>query len=128
MAAESDDVMSQVRGALMALRRRVDVSAAFLFGSHAEGGADADSDIDLAVFVTGAENWGLRERADLAVLVQREVGNEVELHVFAASALEQPDPASFAAYVQKHGVRVSEAAADRVAEGEGEYSGRDAAP
>lgn len=128
MAAQSDDVMSQAKRALVVVRRRVHVSAAFIFGSQAEGCADADSDIDLAVFVKGAENWGLRERADLAVLVQREVGNEVELHVFAASARGQHDPASFAAYVQKHGVRVTETAADRVAEQKGEYEAPGAAP
>ena len=119
MAAQSDDVMLQVNRALAVLRQRVDVSAAFLFGSHAEGCADADSDIDLAVFFKGAEDWGLRKRAGLAVLVQREVGNEVELHVFGASTFDRPDPASLAAYVQKHGVRVSESAGDRVAEENG---------
>jgi len=128
MATKLDNVISHVRRALTALRRRVDVSAAFLFGSQAEGCANADSDIDIAVFVKGAEDWGLRERADLAVLVQREAGNEVELHVFPASVLEHCKPASFAAYVQKHGVRVSETAGDRVAEQDGKYETPDADP
>jgi len=126
MAAESDGVMSTARSALTALRGHADVRAAFLFGSHVEGVANADSDIDLAVSVTGAADWGLRERADLAVVVQREVGSEIELHVFSAGALESPDPASFAAYVQKHGVRVDQTAIGRVAEPEAEYKAREA--
>jgi hypothetical protein len=29
------------------------------------------------------------------------------LHFFPASALKRPEPASFAAYVQKHGVKIT---------------------
>jgi len=113
--------MGQARRALAAARRHADVSTAFLFGSHVAGHADADSDIDLAVFVKGAETWGLRERADLAVLVQREVGDDIELHIFPDAQLEHCEPASFAAYVQKHGVRVDEAAVGRIAEEGADY-------
>lgn len=125
MAIRANDVMGQARKALAALQQHADVTGAFLFGSHVAGRADADSDIDLAVFVKGAETWGLRERADLAVLVQRESGDDIELHIFSDAQLEHCEPASFAAYVQKHGVRVDVAAVDRVAEEESEYDGRE---
>lgn len=106
MAVGLDEVMADARDAVRVVSQRAPVRSAFLFGSYVQGRADGDSDVDLAVFVEGAEAWGLRERVDLACLVQREVGDHIELHVFPASALRRPEPASFAAYVQKNGLEL----------------------
>jgi len=99
--------MSRAAEALGVLSRHASVAAAFLFGSQVDGNATADSDIDLAAFIEGAEEWGLRQRTRVIVLVQREAGHDIELHIFPASALEHCEPASFAAYVQKHGIKVN---------------------
>jgi len=82
------------------------VRAAFLFGSHVDGRPDVYSDIDLAVFAEDIEAWNIFERADMTALVQREVGDDIELHYFPVHALESCDPASFAAYVLRRGVQI----------------------
>jgi len=107
MAVRLDEgVASTVSRALDVLKGHAGVVGAFVFGSHVEGQPDEYSDIDLAVFVEGAEEWDIWRRAETAVLVQREVGHHIELHFFPATALEHSEPASFATYVKKHGVRV----------------------
>ena len=106
MAVGLDDVMADALKALRVLGRHARVMAAFLFGSHVTGRADPDSDIDLAVFVEGAERLDIRERVRISCLVQREAGDHIELHFFPARALTHPEPASFAAYVQKHGTQI----------------------
>jgi predicted nucleotidyltransferase len=56
MAPLDDVTANRMRGALHALSVRARPVAAYLFGSRAEGHADAWSDYDLAVFIEGAEN------------------------------------------------------------------------
>jgi len=110
MAAHLDEVMSDARRALQVLERHATVLAAFVFGSQVDGEAGPDSDTDLAVFVQGAEHWGIRERVRVACMVQREAGDHVEIHFFPAAELGGAEAASFAAYVQQHGVRVPSSA------------------
>jgi len=45
------------------------VRAAYVFGSHVEGEADAWSDIDLAAFMEGVEHWDIQKRAQAMALV-----------------------------------------------------------
>ena len=106
MAGHMDAVISDAQRALRVLGRHATVLSAFLFGSQADGTAGPDSDIDLAVFVEGAEGWGIRQRVRLCCLVQAEAGDHIELHLLPAAALGHPEPASLAAYVQKHGIPV----------------------
>lgn len=109
---ELDVVMVHRLGiALDTLRRHVPVARAYLFGSQVTGTADRWSDIDLAVFVPGVEQWTLEEEAALAGEVQQAAGNDMELHLFPAAALRHRDPASFAAWVIKHGVEIGPGAA-----------------
>ncbi len=107
MAQLDAGVAGKVARALTVVGRRARVVRAYLFGSQVAGGADRWSDIDLAVFVQGMAGWTILDRARLAAQVQREAGDDVELHLLPAQALEQPDPASFAAWVLSHGVEVS---------------------
>jgi len=106
MAVVDDLILSRARAALEVVARRARVRAAFLFGSHVEGRADEFSDIDIAAFVEGAERWDLERRVRAAIEAQREIGYDIELHVFAADLLEDPPKASFAAYVQSHGILI----------------------
>jgi len=105
--AQLDD-MTKVRmeKALDALSRCANPAAAYLFGSRAEGRADEWSDYDLAVFIEGAEHWDLPRRALFCATVQKEAGDDIELHVFPAHQARAPEPASFAAFIIDHGVRL----------------------
>lgn len=107
MAEIDATLTARCRKALRAVSRQARVVAAYLFGSYAEGRADRWSDIDLAVFVEGAENWDIVRRAKSSAMVQREAGDDVELHFLPASSLHDPAPASFAAFVLKHGIPVT---------------------
>jgi len=113
--------MARAAEAVAALARRVPVSAAFVFGSQVDGRATEHSDIDIAVFAQGVETWDLMEHARVASRVQAEVGDDIELHIFPDAQLGHCEPASFAAYVQKHGALVDQKAIGRVAEERTEY-------
>jgi predicted nucleotidyltransferase len=106
MALVNPVIEQRATRALQVLARHMQVRAGYIFGSHVDGSPDASSDIDLAVFAEGIETWDIFERADMTALVQREVGDDIELHYFSAHALESCDPASFAAYVLRRGVQV----------------------
>jgi predicted nucleotidyltransferase len=94
------------RHAVEVLSHYAPVTAAYLFGSQVEGTADEWSDIDLAIFLEGIESWDLATRARTAALVQKEAGDDIELHFFSARSLRYPEPASFAAYILVHGVPI----------------------
>jgi predicted nucleotidyltransferase len=93
--------------ALAVVSRLGRVVRAYLFGSQIEGTADRWSDIDLAVFVEGLEAWNLHDRARVSAQVQKEAGDDVEVHFLPAQTLEEHDPAGFAAWVLAHGVEVA---------------------
>ena len=83
------------------------VRAAFIFGSQAAGTADEDSDIDIALFIEGVEDWDIARRIRLIVDTQRELGDDLELHLFPANSFESPERASFAAYVKTRGISLA---------------------
>ena len=102
------DVISEQRSrsALKALPSHAKVAAAYLFGSQVEGTADKCSDIDLAIFLENAESWDIKDRAHATSIVQKEAGDDFDLHFLPAEALRRTEPASFAAYILAHGVRI----------------------
>ncbi len=106
MAVIDDLILRRARAALEVIARQARVRAAFLFGSHVEGRADEFSDIDIAAFVEGAEQWDLTRHVEAAVEARKQVGYDIELHFFAAELLDEAPKASFAAYVQSHGVPI----------------------
>ena len=107
MAALDDLTRKRVRLAFEALSRRARPVAAYLFGSRAEGRADKWSDYDLAVFIEGSEAWDMVRLARFCASIQKEAGDDIELHVFPAAQATAPEPASFAAYIIAHGIRLS---------------------
>ncbi len=107
MAQLDSAIEERARAAVVSLSRFAKVTAAYLFGSQVEGRADQWSDIDLAVFVEGVEAWTLHDRARIAARVQKEAGDDIELHFFPAQALQHHHNASFAAWVLDHGVRLA---------------------
>lgn len=80
------------------------VSAAYLFGSQVEGTTNQWSDIDIGVFVEGAEEWDFERLSRACSAAQRRAGLEIEMHVFPASSYKNPPRASFAQYILSHGV------------------------
>ena len=99
-------IENRARQALDVLARESQIKAAFLFGSQVDGTADRWSDIDLAVFIEGLEKWDFAQRVQAFVQVQKEAGDDVEVHFFPAELLRERDPAGFAAWVIDHGVEL----------------------
>ncbi len=84
------------------------VHAAFLFGSHVEGTPDQWSDIDVAVFMEGVEQWDIDQRAEAMAMVMEKVGSDVEAHLFPVSDLDNPPRGGFAKYILHRGIRIFE--------------------
>jgi predicted nucleotidyltransferase len=106
MASLDAVTRERMNHALRVVSRLVQPVAAYLFGSRAEGRADEWSDYDLAVFVEGAERWDLPVLARFCAAIQKEAGDDIEIHVFPASAYRSPEPSSFAEYVHRHGINL----------------------
>lgn len=96
-------IVAKARRAAALCARHGRVSAAYLFGSWVAGTAHEYSDVDVAVFVDVEESWDLRRRAQVSAEVQRDVGDDVEVHFFPSTAALSPAPASFASEVVTHG-------------------------
>jgi uncharacterized protein len=75
----------------------------YLFGSHAKGTAQSDSDIDLAVFLDQDEIDGFNEDVQLMHLTRR-VDLSFEPHCFSRRDFENPDP--FVQEILMNGERV----------------------
>lgn len=86
--------------------RFTQVRQVMLFGSQVNGNATEWSDIDVALFISDHAAWDLEKRVKVSSAVMRELGSDVEVHFFPAEALVECDPASFSAWVLKHGVKV----------------------
>ena len=106
MAVIDDMIQQRARRAVEVVAQQARVRAAYLFGSQVEGTADEFSDIDIAAFVEEAEQWDLPQRVRIGIEAQRQVGDDIELHLFPAKLIENPPAASFAAYVQSHGTPI----------------------
>ncbi len=106
MARVDAVIESRARRAIEVLSRSSKVAAAYLFGSHVEGTAHPWSDIDLAVFVENLDTLDLYDRARVTAKVQKEAGDEVDIHFLPAETLKQRDPAGFSAWVLAHGVKI----------------------
>ncbi len=99
-------VITRAEYALQVLSREATIEGAYLFGSQVKGNTHEWSDIDIAAFVENSETWDIFERADRTAYVQKEAGDEIELHFFPADQLAHPEPSSFAEYILRTGVRL----------------------
>ena len=93
---------------IAALKDRLPVEDVYLFGSQACGTSDEFSDIDLAVFSPRVSHMSLTERAQFAALIQKEFGDDLDLHLLPYAAHSTLDPASFSSWVMQHGIRVTD--------------------
>ncbi|MBI1336713.1 MAG: hypothetical protein GC164_07105 [Phycisphaera sp.] len=106
MVKLNDDILKRTQDALKCLSRLAPVRAAYVFGSQARGDSHAHSDIDLAVFLDGAEEWDMRRKAKASSEVQKICGEDIEVHLFPSSASHNPPPGSFADHVMNTGQRL----------------------
>ena len=106
MAVLDAGVREKTLLAIQTLSRLGTVRAAYVFGSQVEGADDEWSDIDVAVFMDYVENWNIQRRTQAMVLVMDEAGNDMEVHFYPSSALENPGCGSFAEYILRHGVSI----------------------
>ncbi|RJP75379.1 MAG: nucleotidyltransferase domain-containing protein [Candidatus Abyssobacteria bacterium SURF_17] len=100
-------IEERVKQAIRALSQYARVKAVYVFGSQIEGKTDEFSDIDIGVFIEHFDDWDLRRRVRTIALVQEKAGDDLEIHLFPAEALTHAEPASFAAYILKHGIPVA---------------------
>lgn len=107
MVRFNDSIKGRSLQAVRVLEGLGHVRAAYVFGSQVEGTAHLDSDIDIAAFMDGVENWDVRRRADAVVRVQKRVGWDIEMHLFPASSHDHPPRASFAQHILQHGSRLN---------------------
>jgi predicted nucleotidyltransferase len=104
MARIDITIRKRLKKSLRFLEQHGDVVAAYVFGSAVDGTGDKWSDIDLAVFLRGAEDWDISRRVQITVLLQKEFGDDLEPHFFSADRLDESNPASFVKYILSHGV------------------------
>ncbi len=107
MASLTAEVERRALAAAQILQRLTPVRAVYVFGSHVEGGVQEWSDIDVALFLDGIEDWDMSRRARVMYQVQKGAGLDVEAHLFPARAFEGPEKGSFASYIITHGIRLS---------------------
>lgn len=106
MAVLDPIIEERARQALEILSRHTRISAAYVFGSQAEGRVHEFSDIDIGVFIEDLEDWDMRRRARTSALVQGEAGDDIEIHFLSARTLFHADPAGFAAYILNNGTPI----------------------
>jgi predicted nucleotidyltransferase len=104
--AETAALDITLESALAFLRQRIQIEAAYLFGSQLEGNTHPYSDIDLAVFSPDVENMRFMARVRLGSELARECQPDVELHLYSSQALANARPTNFAGYIVTHGKRL----------------------
>jgi predicted nucleotidyltransferase len=104
MDCVSDLIRRRACDAVSFMAERADIRQAYLFGSHATGRADEFSDIDVALFIPGLAEWSLARSTRLIRDTQKRLGCDIEPHLYPAESLEHLQPASFTAYILKHGI------------------------
>jgi predicted nucleotidyltransferase len=107
MVTETKKIDMLIEETMAALRGRLVIKGAYLFGSHFDGSPGPDSDIDLAIYIDDIEQKNPLERAKLWASLRPLVPTPVELHLFPARELDNPSPSTLAGYVILHGRRVS---------------------
>jgi predicted nucleotidyltransferase len=107
MAQLNAIIDKKIKAALASVAGFARVDKAFLFGSQIEGTADQWSDIDLAIFTEDVETWDIHKRARFMAQVQKESGDDVEVHFISSKALLENDKAGFASWVISHGIELT---------------------
>lgn len=100
------EVKRRALAARESLERMGTVRAVYVFGSHVNGSADQWSDIDVAAFMDGIDDWSIQRPVRAMTQVQRDAGLDIEAHLFPDRVRCHPQRGSFSEYILKHGVRI----------------------
>ena len=95
----ASDADALIRQTLDYLGRRIRVQEAILFGSHARGGADEWSDVDLAVVSPDFARMSHEEIMDLLVEVALAVDPRVEVRAYTPQELKEARPTNFLGHI-----------------------------
>jgi len=106
MGEDQARVDGRIQRALGFLRRRLTISAAYVFGSYLRSGGQEYNDIDLAVFSPEAEHMSFWDRAEVFRDVKLDCDMDVELHLFPESALQHARPTNFVGHILATGRRI----------------------
>lgn len=100
--------MSLSRKVIELLKKRIQVDAAYLFGSQVTGKTDESSDIDVAAFCPGVDDMMLEAKVNLKVRVEMELGRTpIELHLYDSSRLQKARPTNIFGVILKTGIKIS---------------------
>ena len=92
-----------IRRTLEYLRQRIQVEQAVLFGSHARGGADEWSDVDLAIISPDFARMPHTRLMDLLVDVSLAVDPSVEIRAYTPQDLQEARPSNFLGHILAEG-------------------------
>ncbi len=107
MARDVAELEAIAQRTLSLVQARIPILQAYVFGSHVEGTAREDSDIDIAAFSLAVDVMTFAERASLSAQVERQIDAPVELHLFGAKDLAEARPSNFLGYLRTHGKRIA---------------------
>ena len=107
MARSVEELEEILRQTVEEARRRLPLAAAYLFGSHAEGNARDDSDIDIALFSAAADEMTLPERIDTLVDIDKAIDAEVEPHLYSDKCLQKARPSNIYGHILATGRKIA---------------------
>jgi len=104
MAARTENIKNDVNRFLNELRKKYRVYAAYIYGSHSKGNANAGSDIDVAVISPDFSGDLFEERLKL-MRIAAFIDDRIEPHPFRVEDFESSNP--LASEIQKYGILLS---------------------
>ena len=108
MVRQSSEVIQIAQKVVALVKRSFPVKAAYLFGSYTDGTCRDDSDIDIAIFCDKIDTLDADALMDFMGQIQKEVGvDEIELHLFHSSMLQEMRPTNFFGYISSHGLKIA---------------------
>ena len=107
MARSTEELNTILQRTVQEASKRFEVTAAYLFGSYANGSATDESDIDIALFSPAADRMTLAARLDALVDIDIAVGAEVELHLFSNKCLTKARPSNIYGLILSEGRKIA---------------------
>jgi len=107
MARSPEEVDTILRKTVAEAGKHFPVDAAYLFGSYANGTATDESDIDIALFSSRADEMKPGERGMALGRIRLAVGAEIELHLFSDKSLSQARPSNIFGLILKTGRKIT---------------------
>ena len=104
MAARTENIKDDVKHFIDELRKKYRVHAAYIYGSHSKGNANAWSDIDVAVISPDFSDDLFDERLKL-MRIAAFIDDRIEPHPFRVEDFESSNP--LVSEIQKYGILLS---------------------